>query len=220
VSGLNPFGGGGKGGRSSSGPSYNDVSGIGLAELAQAQPLLKAGMDEFMAGASGRLTPAMQALSDQEIQQANTNTRSMFGNLGIGPSTMMTQDLNTNLLGNEAMTAGLENEEQTAGLSALAQALGFEQTGTGAYGAGNQAALQLAQQQGQAKAGILGSAGTGYSQGTGPFGFLQNWLGSGSGGGAVDTGTWDTGLSTVAADSGAVADASGAVDTGVWDLVA
>lgn len=193
---TNPFGGKGGGGSSGGNVTINpgslttnvgplaqaetqlaqEVNAITPMELGQAQPLLGAGMGEFISGATGQLTPAQQATSDFELGQANLGTESAFANLGLGPGTTMTADLNANLLGNEALKNSLLQQSQTEGLNAMRTGLSFEQAGTGAAAtAGNllDAAAKVLVDQNATALNALRSATSG----------LGNLLGGGSSGG-------------------------------------
>jgi hypothetical protein len=65
-------------------------------------------------------------------------TRGTYSHLGLGGSTMETQDLNANDLSSLAQTRQFNVQDETLGLSGLAQALGYESGGVNALGtAGN-----------------------------------------------------------------------------------
>lgn len=108
------------------------VGQIGGQDIVTGGSIEPAAMAEFQAGAAGQLTPAQQALSTEALNQANLGTRGTYAGLGLGDSTMMSEDLGGNLLSNEAMKAGLEAQSQQLGLQGLQESLGFTTAGTGA----------------------------------------------------------------------------------------
>lgn len=127
-----------------------DISGLqGIAgtELGQGQGIYGPAYNQFLAGATGQLTPSQQAAVTQTLNQMNLGTAGRYGNLGLGGSTMEQQDLGANQLSSLAQQQAFETQSETLGLDALKAALGFE-TGAGtALGyAGQLGTSQQAQQ--------------------------------------------------------------------------
>lgn len=114
-----------------------------VTQLAQTQGLygtdvLGTAYNQYLAGASGQLTPAQQAMVTQQLGQANVGTQSTYGNLGLGGSTMEGQDLNANSLASLAEQANLEAQSETLGLQGLNQGNALLSGAEGGYGtAGN-----------------------------------------------------------------------------------
>jgi len=91
-------------------------------------------LDQYTAGAQGQVTPAQQAAVDETKQQMDLSTSGTYANLGLGDSTMKTQDLNANKQRSLAQTEGFAAQDEQLGLAGLAQALGFETGGVNALG--------------------------------------------------------------------------------------
>lgn len=205
----NPFGG--KGSGSGSSPSQSTPTDLtplaaglesiagGLTNIAgeqttAAQPFLAGGTSQYQAGLTDTLTPSQQALSDFELGQANTRTASTFADLGLGGSTMATQDMNANDLANLALKSDISMQNERMGLAAaqlgdqflggggtsLAQA-GNQLTGAGTIlgqqGATNQASKSALNSMlgslagvssGNQSGGLTGNLG-GLFSGSGPF---------------------------------------------------
>jgi len=134
-------------------------------------------LSQFQAGAKGQVTPAQQAAIAQTKSEMDTQTRGTYGNLGLGGSTMETQDLGSNDLKSLAQETGFSALDEQLGLSGLSSALGYENAAantlggaTTAYGtAGNilgqgASALggvgNLAAGQQAAQMGLLGNIGS------------------------------------------------------------
>lgn len=127
-------------------------------------------LDQYQAGATGQLTPSEQASVEQTKKEMDLGTRNTYGNLGLGGSTMESQDLGSNDLRSLAQQHGFNVSDETLGLSGLDTALKFEGEGLNALtGAGNilsgatgalGSAGQLAAGQQAAQTQILGSLGS------------------------------------------------------------
>lgn len=154
--------------------------------------------DQYVTGAAGQITPAQQAAVDQTLQQQNLQTAGTYGNLGIGGSTMETQDLNANKAKSLAQTQGFSSLDETLGLSGLDEAAKYyglqlgSLTGAGQILGGATQALgsagNLATTEQQTQLGLLGSLGSalGGSQGLfGSTGLLGSLFGGGGGAGAT-----------------------------------
>lgn len=155
-------------------------------------------LSQFQAGAAGKVTPAQQAAIDQTKQQELLQNASTYGNLGLGGSTMQTQDANAIAQKSLAQSQGFSSLDETLGLSGLTSALNFENLGLsaltgagsilgGATGALNSAG-NLASAEQQTQLGLLGSLGSalGGSQGLfGSTGLLGSLFGGGGGAGAT-----------------------------------
>ena len=144
-------------------------------------------INQFDLGATGQITPSQQAAVDQTLQQQNLQTQGTYGNLGLGGSTMDTQDLNANKAKSLAQTQAFSTLDETLGLSGLSQAEQYYGLGlnalTGALGtqtaagqilggatgalnsAGNLATTEQATQ-----LGLLGSLGSAIGGSNGLFG--------------------------------------------------
>lgn len=154
--------------------------------------------DQYVTGAAGQITPAQQAAVNQTLQQQDLQTAGTYGNLGIGGSTMETQDLNANKAKSLAQTQGFSSLDETLGLSGLDEAAKYyglelgSLTGAGQILGGATQALgsagNLAATEQQTQLGLLGSLGSalGGSQGLfGSTGLLGSLFGGGSGAGAT-----------------------------------
>lgn len=153
--------------------------------------------DQFVTGAAGMITPAQQAAVNQTLKQQNLQTAGTYGNLGLGGSTMQTQDTNANAAKSLAQTQGFSSLDETLGLQGLQEAgnyygLGLSAlTGAGQILGGATGALNsagnLATSEQQTQLGLLGGLGSalGGSQGlfgsTGLFGSLFGGGGGGAG---------------------------------------
>lgn len=154
--------------------------------------------DQYVAGAAGQITPAQQAAVNQTKQQQDLQTAGTYGKLGLGGSTMETQDLNANAAKSLAQTQGFSSLDETLGLSGLSAAEQYYGLGLNALtGAGNilsgatgalNSAGNLATTEQQTQLGLLGSLGSalGGSQGLfGSTGLLGSLFGGGGGAGAT-----------------------------------
>jgi len=111
----------------------SDVLG-GIEQNQGTQDIYPTALSQFQAGASGQLTPAQQAAVAQTKSEMDTQTRGTYGNLGLGGSTMQTQDLNANDLSSLAQTTGFSALDEELGLKGLSQALGYEGAANTSYG--------------------------------------------------------------------------------------
>lgn len=153
-------------------------------------------INQYGAGALGTITPAQQAAVNQTLQQQNLQTASTYGNLGLGGSTMQTQDINANAAKSLAQTQGFSTLDETLGLSGLDEAAKYfgldlsSLTGAGSIlgaasgalsSAGNLATTEQATQ-----LGLLGSLGSAIGGSSGLFGSggLAGLFGGGGGAGA------------------------------------
>ena len=83
-------------------PEFQGISStlqnLGSTLTGQAQDIYNPAYSQYLAGASGQLTPAMQSLVTQNLGQMNLGTQGAYSNLGLGGSTMEGQDLASNQL--------------------------------------------------------------------------------------------------------------------------
>jgi hypothetical protein len=181
----NPITGGKSGGSSTKGSGgYTDLTGLGKQLAGYGTNVSNTGMSQFQAGAAGQLTPAQQALSQEELQQANLGTQSTYAALGLGPSTMSQQDQNANALRNEALQAGLSMQNEQLGLEALGQGQSELTSAGSLYEQSNQDYLN-------ALSGAFNAAGGKSGIGSGLSG-VGNWIsnlfgGAGTGAAAGST---------------------------------
>lgn len=132
---------------------------------------------QFQAGAQGQITPAQQAAVNQSLQQQNLQTAGTYGNLGLGGSTMETQDTNANAAKLLAQTQGFANLDEITGLGGLQQALGYYGGGLNALTGENQAntgALSTLTGAGSLLGGATNAFGTAGSILSGATGALNN----------------------------------------------
>lgn len=142
---------------------------------------------QYTAGAGGTITPAQQAAVDQTLKQQNLQTAGTYGNLGLGGSTMQTQDTNANAAKSLAQTQAFSTLDETLGLSGLDAALKYytgdlsaltgalgTQTGAGQILSGATGALSnagnIATTEQQTQLGLLGSLGSAIGGSSGIFG--------------------------------------------------
>lgn len=162
-------------------------------------------ISQFQAGAAGQITPAQQAAVNQTLQQQQLQNAGTYGNLGLGGSTMQTQDSNANLAKSLAQTQAFSTLDEGLGLSGLQQSLGYQNAGLGALGGalgtltgagqilgGATGALQqagsLAAGEQATQLGLLGGLGSALGGSQGLFG-STGLLGSLFGGGGSSAGT-------------------------------
>lgn len=136
--------------------------------------------DQFVTGAAGQITPAQQAAVNQTLQQQNLQTAGTYGNLGLGGSTMQTQDTNANAAKSLAQTQGFSTLDESLGLQGLQEAgnyygLGLNAlTGAGQILGGATGALNsagnLASAEQQTQLGLLGGLGSAIGGSSGLFG--------------------------------------------------
>ena len=219
-----PFGGGSSktGGSSSSGSSPGNIAPLGNEleniagaqtniagqESSVAQPFLSGGTSQYEAGLTGQLTPAQQALTSFTNNQMNTGTASTYANLGLGGSTMQTQDINANDLASLAQQEQIDFQNEQMGMygateggnflnnaiSALSNAGGLLTNAGNVYNSQQQQNQQTKGGLGEALGALSGnSAGTSGSGVTGTgslFSGLTNLFKSfGGSGGSSATGT-------------------------------
>lgn len=172
----------------------------------EGQDIYGPSLSQFQAGAAGQITPAQQAAVNQTLQQQNLQTAGTYGNLGLGGSTMQTQDTNANAAKSLAQTQGFANLDETLGLSGLQGSLGYQNAGLqsllgalGVYGTAGQilggattalgSAGNLATSEQQTQLGLLGSLGSAIGGSSGLFGSggLAGLFGAGGGGAGAST---------------------------------
>lgn len=117
--------------------------------------------NQFQAGAQGQITAPQQAAVDQTLQQEQLQNAGTYGNLGLGGSTMQTQDANANVQKSLAQTQQFANLDEMAGLSGLQQALGYYGGGLNALTGETNATTGALNTQGTAGT-ILGGATNAY----------------------------------------------------------
>lgn len=199
---------------------------LGISNTLQSygSPVLAGGLGQYQAGLSGQLTPAQQALTQYTLGQNTAATNQTYGNLGLGGSTMNTQDLAADRLQSLAQQEQIGFQNEQMGLGALGVGQGLTQAGAqdilGAGGLLGQAISGYGQASGNIeqqltdilnqKAGGASGVGTLLSSlgGTSAGGGLLGLLGGGAGGaatgagkGAADAtgkGATDSGLATAA----------------------
>jgi hypothetical protein len=120
-------------------PSFQQFAGqsdvLGGIEQSQGvNDIYPTALSQYQAGAQGQITPAQQAAVAQTKQQMDTQTRGTYGNLGLGNSTMESQDLGSNDLRSLAQTQQFSALDETLGLSGLKEALGYEGAANTAFG--------------------------------------------------------------------------------------
>lgn len=106
---------------------------LGNQEIGYGNTVTPTAINQFQAGATGQLTPAMAALAATNLSSSDTATKGAYSNLGLGGSTMESQDLATNQLRNTAETANLEAQEEQLGLEGAGVGLNFLNAGGGQY---------------------------------------------------------------------------------------
>ena len=79
-------------------------------------------ISQYQAGASGQVTPDQQTDIDQTLQQMNLATSGTYANLGLGDSTMKTQDINANTQKSLAQKQQFASMDEQLGLSGLGMA--------------------------------------------------------------------------------------------------
>lgn len=159
------FGGGSS--SSSSSPTGNPFTGelgnLAATETGYGADFSSGGLDQYEEGVSGTLTPAQRALTGENLTEADLATNAGYGNLGLGMSTMNTQDQNFNALSSLSQQEAIDFQNEQAGMNAA-------QVGQGYFGqAGSE----------------LGSAGTQYNTGYSTAKQGINNLFGGSGGGIL-----------------------------------
>jgi len=169
IAGL--FGGGPVGG------IENQLTGI-------ASGLSGPGLAQFQAGAAGQLTPSQQAAVNRTLGQMNLNTAGTYSNLGLGGSTMESQDLGANQLASLAQQQAFEAQSERLGLEAL-------QAATGALGGAGTLAQNQQTQQLNALASAAGALG---GKGAGGTSILGDVLGGGPIGDVLGTSFTGTGV--------------------------
>ena len=85
-------------------------------------------IDQYTAGASGQVTPDQQTDIDQTLQQMNLATSGTYANLGLGDSTMKTQDINANTQKSLAQKQQFASLDEQLGLSGLSTANQYNTT--------------------------------------------------------------------------------------------
>jgi hypothetical protein len=147
----------------------NDLTGLGSTLQGYGNQTLGTAENQYQTGASGQLTPGWQALSQNELTQANLGTTAQYGNLGLGSSTMKQQDLGANQLQNLAEQGNLAALEEQLGLQGL-QTGSNMLTGAGSMYSGAAGIAQnsisdslasAAQSKSGLSSGISGAAGLG-----------------------------------------------------------
>jgi len=116
-------------------PQFQDTS---TQLKGQAQDIMGPAQTQYAAGAAGVLTPAQRAAVDLTKQQMDTQTRTTYGNLGIGGSTMQSQDLGANARSSLAQEQGFSTLDEELGLKGLGTGLNFTNAGTSTLSAGLQ----------------------------------------------------------------------------------
>jgi len=237
ITGLFSGGSSGAGNTSNNASSVSALQGVaGQQQLLSGQLAGQGGsiygpaFNQNTAGASDQLLPAQQSLVTENLGTMNTNTAGLYGDLGLGGSTMEGQDTSANALRSMSERANLDFQNQQMGLQGLQEALGYYGAAgqnLGGAGATNQAAgglqdFNTAQLNsainslGNKSAGGLGSGIS--SIGSGIGGLLG--LGGGSAaGGAVDTGLIDAGAGAIGGDAAIGAAGAGAADAAAGGVV-
>ena len=134
-----------------------DISGLeGISGTMEGQggQIYGPAYNQFLAGATGQLTPSQQAAVNQTLGQMNLGTAGTYANLGLGGSTMQQQDINANDLASLAQQQAFEAQSEQLGLSGLQQALGYETGGAGALNQAGTLGLGQEAQKGSAMSGV------------------------------------------------------------------
>jgi|SRR5215472_856738 len=108
--------------------------GISSTQEGEGGAIYPTAFSQYEAGATGQITPAQQAAVAQTKANMDTSTKNTYGNLGLGGSTMQTQDLNANDLSGLAQTEEFSNLDETLGLSGLDQTNKFQSSGASSLG--------------------------------------------------------------------------------------
>lgn len=172
------------GGLSNESALAGDITNIAGTQTGYGTNVMGTAYNQYEAGATGQLTPAMTALSNEELTQANLGTSGAYSNLGLGGSTMESQDLAANQLQNEAEQANLEAQEETLGLEGLGTGNTILNSAASNYGS----AANITQSQINSILAALGG-------GTSSTGGIPGLTGSGSTGSSIG-GTGLGGLGT------------------------
>lgn len=116
----------------------NTVGGLGDTLASASSPYLQGGASQYQAGLSGQLTPAQQALTQNTLNQENLATQGTYANLGLGGSTMETQDTNANALKSLSQQEAIDFQNEQYGMLASQLGQGMLQGAGGLYNeAGN-----------------------------------------------------------------------------------
>jgi hypothetical protein len=83
------------------------------------------GANQYQAGLAGQLTPAQQALTDFTAGQNRTSTANTYADLGLGGSSMATEDQNANNLASLTQQEQIDFQNEQAGLTALGTGTGI-----------------------------------------------------------------------------------------------
>jgi hypothetical protein len=97
----------------------NSLTGLANQEQGFAQTPLTGGQSQYQAGLAGTLTPAQQALTNFTLGQNVLGTNNQYGNLGLGGSTMQSQDQAANRLASLAQQEQIDFQNQQMGLAAM-----------------------------------------------------------------------------------------------------
>lgn len=160
------------GGSSTQSNIASSLQSLANTEIGTGSQINQTAMEQYQAGASGQLTPAQSAMATNALNQANLGTQGAYSNLGLGNSTMESQDIAGNQLQNLAEQANLEAQSEELGLQGLGMGLNYYNAGGSSLeGAANvtqqQIADILAALQGSGSTGTTGTtAGTGLGTGT------------------------------------------------------
>lgn len=114
----------------------NQVQNLGQGVYSQGQDIYNPAYQQYVSGISGQLTPAQQALVDQNLATSNTGTMGTYGNLGLGGSTMEGQDLGNNQLKSLAEQSNINFGNETLGLEGLKTADQYYSTADQFYNTG------------------------------------------------------------------------------------
>lgn len=99
---------------------------------AQGTSIYDTASGQYQSGVAGQLTPAQQALVTNNLSTENTGTAGTYAGLGLGGSTMESQDIANNTLKSTAEQSNINFQNEQLGLSGL-------QTADQYYGTSNQA---------------------------------------------------------------------------------
>lgn len=227
LSGLTGLGQGALGGFLGNLGSAAQGLGSSLAPYANAP--LQGGQSQYQAGLAGNLTPAQQALSDFTLGQNRTAMDQIYSGLGIGDSTMRTQDLNAANLQSLAQQEQIDFANQQMGLDALKTGAGIDATAGQLLGTSGNLFSQAGTQLGGAQnnlnnflkqlLGAPGSTGTGVA-GAPDFSFLTSGPAGASGlSGAGGSGLSELIGSSVGGDTLSSGLGATGIGSGIFDLL-
>lgn len=193
-------------------PFTSELGNLADTETGYGGAFSEGGYDQYLAGLTGQMTPAQQALVSENLNQMNLGTAGTYANLGLGDSTMATQDQNYNSLTSLAQQVAIDQMNEQMGLTAAGVGQGYFGQAVQALGGAGTEYNQGYQTMKSGLTNLLGGQGgsnllSGLTGNTGAAGggsgLLGGLLGNTGAGGTsdtqsfVDTGTFDTGVTGI-----------------------